>query len=79
VPGGPKTLVLSRLGRTNCYRVAAQDDRGVSSAPVGAVLQVGKRRVQTQGATQFVMACVGRHRGLVRATLAGAIRSNALR
>jgi hypothetical protein len=79
VPGGPKTLVLSRLGHTNCYRVAAQDDHGVLSAPVGAVLHVGKRLVQTQGATQFVMACVGRHRGYVRATLSGAIRSNALR
>jgi hypothetical protein len=81
VPGGPKTLVLVRLARTNCYRVIAQDDRGVVTAPIGAVLHVGgKRIVRTQGATQAVMACVGPHRGLlVRATLAGAIRSNAVR
>jgi hypothetical protein len=79
VPGGPKTLLLTRLARTNCYRVVAQDDRRVVTAPVGAVLHVGKRIVRTQGATQAVMACIGPHRGLlVRATLAGAIRSNAL-
>jgi Domain of unknown function (DUF4430) len=80
VPGGPKTLVLTRLPRSKCYRVQAQDDRGTLTAAIGAVLHVGKRRVKTQGATQFALACVGPHRGsLVRATLAGAIRSNALR
>jgi hypothetical protein len=78
VPGGPKTLVLTRLPRSNCYRVQAQDDRGTRTAAIGAVLHVGKRAVKTQGATQFAMGCVGPHRGLlVRATLGGAIRSNA--
>jgi len=78
--GGPKTLLLERAGaQANCYRVWAQDDNGARTAPVGAVLHVGRARVvQTQGATGAVGACVGKHRGLVRATLAGAVRSNAL-
>jgi hypothetical protein len=79
--GGPKTLVLERAGgqKGGCYRVWAEDDNGVRTAPVGAVLRVGRTRiVETQGATGAVAACVGKHRGLVRATLAGAVRSNAL-
>ena len=79
VVGGPKTLLLQRApGQTNCYRVYAEDDAGVSTAAVGAVLRVGKRSVATQGATQAAVGCVGRHTGLVRATLGGAVRSNAL-
>ena len=78
VAGGPKTLTLARVGKTNCYRVLAQDDQGRVSAALGAVLHVGKRIVRTQGATQAAVGCVGRHRGLlVRATLAGAVRSDA--
>jgi Domain of unknown function (DUF4430) len=78
--GGPKTLVLDRAGsQKNCYRVFTQDDNGVRAAALGAVLHVGSRTVATQGATQAAVACVGPHRGLlVRATLAGAVRSNAL-
>jgi hypothetical protein len=35
--------------------------------------------VRTQGATQGAVGCVGAHRGLlVRATLGGAVRSNAV-
>ena len=77
--GGPKTLVLSRVGRS-CYGVRAQGDDGTLAPAIGAVLHVGGRRtIRTQGATQRAVACVGRHRGLlVRATLAGAVRSNAL-
>jgi hypothetical protein len=79
VPGGPKTLVLSRLGKSPCYRVLAQDDSGNLTAAIGAVLHVGNRTVKTQGANQAAVGCVGPHRGLlVRATLAGAVRSNAL-
>jgi hypothetical protein len=80
VAGGPKTLVLSRVGKTNCYRVTAQDDNGSSTPALGALLHVGgKRTVRTQGSTQAAVACVGTHRGLlVRATLDGAVRSNAL-
>jgi hypothetical protein len=78
--GGPKTLLLDRAGmQKNCYRVWAEDDMGGRTAPVGAVLHVGRTRiVQTQGATGAVAACIGKHRGLVRATLAGTVRSNAL-
>ena len=78
--GGPKTLVLSRVGKTSCYRVTAQDDNGKLTAALGAVLHVGgKRTVRTQGSTQAAIGCVGTHRGLlIRATLDGAVRSNAL-
>jgi hypothetical protein len=79
IAGGPKTLVLSRVGKTPCYRVLAQDDNGNATPALGAVLHVGKRTVKTQGATQAAVGCVGPHRGLlVRATLGGAVRSNAL-
>jgi hypothetical protein len=71
--GGPRTLLLLRRGR-NCYRVVAENDTGADSTATGAVLQVDGRRVRTRSGR----ACVGRHRGLVRATLAGAVRSNAL-
>jgi Domain of unknown function (DUF4430) len=79
VAGGPKTLVLSRVGKTSCYRVLTQDDGGALAPALGAVLHVGKRTVETQGSTQAAVACVGSHRGLlVRATLGGAVRSNAV-
>jgi hypothetical protein len=80
IAGGPKTLVLSRVGKTPCYRVHAQDGKGNLIAALGAVLHVGgKRNVPTQGSTQAAVGCVGPHRGqLVRATLGGAVRSNAL-
>jgi hypothetical protein len=78
--GGPPTLALTRVGKTNCYRVEAQSDNGTPSPALGAVLHVGGRRtVRTQGATQAAVGCVGPHKGLlVRATLNGAVRSNAL-
>jgi hypothetical protein len=79
VAGGPKTLVLSRAGKQPCYRVLSQDDSGNLTPALGAVLHVGNRTVKTQGSTQAAVACVGPHRGLlVRATLGGAVRSNAL-
>jgi hypothetical protein len=79
IAGGPKTLVLSRAGRgTTCYRVHSQDDKGRLSPALGAVLRVGGRTVPTQGSTQAAVGCVGKHRGLVRAELGGAVRSNAL-
>jgi hypothetical protein len=71
--GGPKTLELRRAKR-GCYRVLAQDDAGKTSPARGAVLHVGGRSVRTRAGS----ACIGAHRGLVRATLAGAVRSNAL-
>ncbi len=77
VPGGPATLTLSRAKR-GCYRVVRQDDSGKATTAKGAVLHVDGRAVKTQAATQAAVGCAGRHRGLVRATLAGAVRSNAL-
>ena len=79
--GGPRTLELDRVvSQRNCYRVFSLDDTGARTAAIGAVLHVGtKRTVETQGATQAAVGCVGKHRGLlVRATLDGAVRSNAL-
>ena len=73
--GGPKTLALRRGARRNCYRVVAQDDAGKATAAAGAVLHVDGRSVRTRAGA----GCVGRHAGLVKATLAGAVRSNALR
>lgn len=74
VPGGPPTLRLERApGR--CYRTVRHDDAGTATPASGAVLHVDGRRVRTRGAR----ACPGPHRGLVRATLPGAVRSNALR
>jgi Domain of unknown function (DUF4430) len=72
--GGPPTLLLTRTGR-NCYRAVAENDQGMDRPATGAVLQVDGRRVRTRAGR----GCVGRHTGLVRATMAGAIRSNALR
>jgi hypothetical protein len=71
--GGPPTLQLKRAKR-GCYRVLAQDDAGKTSSARGAVLHVDGRSVRTRAGS----ACVGKHRGLVRATMAGAVRSNAL-
>ena len=75
---GPKTLRLTRAGRPSCYRAVAYDDAGAPSAPAAAVLRVDGRIVKTQGATQADLGCVGKHRGLVRATAPGMVRSNAL-
>ena len=70
----------ARAGRRAATACTRQDDNGARAAAVGAVLHVGRSRtVQTQGATQAAVGCAGKHRGLVRATLAGAVRSNALR
>jgi hypothetical protein len=71
--GGPETLLLQSRGR-NCYRVLAQNDAGKTRLTRGAVLHVGARTVRAKTGS----ACVGRHRGHVRATLTNAVRSNAL-
>jgi Domain of unknown function (DUF4430) len=87
---GPKTLLLgsSTLTRSDrararriheklsCYTVSAQDDKGVSTPALGAILRAGSgRAVKTKNGR----ACLLEHRGsLVRATLSGAVRSNAL-
>jgi hypothetical protein len=72
--GGPPTLSLKRT-RHACYRVTAQDDLGRKTRALGAVLHLDGRAVRTHGAK----ACPGPHHGLVRATLPGDVRSNAVR
>ena len=75
VQGGSPTLLLRRRAARNCYTVLSQDDLGQTTPASGAVLLVDGRRV----ATRSGRGCAGRHRGLVRATARGAVRSNALR
>jgi hypothetical protein len=72
---GPKTLVLKKT-KANCYTASLADDKGTLTPAAGATVRVGsKRTVATSGGA----ACVGPHKGLlVRATLQGAVRSNAL-
>jgi hypothetical protein len=71
---GPATLDLRAAGK-GCYTVVKQDDKGAETPAAGAVLKVDGRSVTTTAGR----ACPGPHKGLVRATLAGAIRSNALK
>ena len=73
--GGPQTLEMKEGPKRNCYRVFAQDDNGKATAARGAVLHVGRRAIRARTGSK----CIGAHRGLVRATLTGAVRSNALR
>ena len=73
--GGPPTLTLRAGPKRNCYRVLAQDDTGKTTPARGARLHVGGRSVLARTGS----ACVGAHRGLVTATLKGAVRSNAIR
>jgi hypothetical protein len=76
--GGPQTLLLQHASR-NCYRVYKQDDNGKKTAALGAVLHAGQRKVKTQGSTQAAVGCIEHRYGvLVRATLRGSVRSNAL-
>ncbi len=72
-PTGPPTLELRRLPH-GCYRVLAQDDQGRTTPARGSTLTIGGRHIGTKNAR----ACPGRHRGFVRATRPGAIRSNEL-
>jgi hypothetical protein len=78
--GGPPTLRLAKLSQRArggpCYEVTAFDDAGKQSLAATATLHVDGRRVR---ATRQGLACPGRHRGLVRATAPGMIRSNAVR
>ena len=73
--GSTPTLLLRRRAKANCYSVVSQNDQGLPTPAAGAVLNVDGRRVKTRSGR----ACVGRHRGLVRATAPNAVRSNALR
>jgi hypothetical protein len=72
--GGPPTLVLQATKKRGCYRVLSQADNGKSKPARGARLHSGARSVLARTGT----ACLGAHRGVVTATLKGAVRSNAL-
>jgi Domain of unknown function (DUF4430) len=72
--GGPRTLELVRAP-DGCYLVRAQDAAGARTPARGATLHVDGRRI----ASRTGRTCLGKHRGLVRATLPGAVRSNAVR
>jgi hypothetical protein len=73
--GGPPTLVLRAGAKRGCYRVFSQDDNGKTTPARRARVHVGSRSVPARNGS----VCVGAHRGLVTATLKGAVRSNALR
>jgi hypothetical protein len=73
--GGSPTLLLRKRAARNCYTVLSQNDQGVSTPATGARLLVDSRSVRTKAGR----GCVGKHRGLVRATVSNAVRSNALR
>jgi hypothetical protein len=67
------TLRLERQ-RSGCYRVTTEDAKGARRPASAASLVVDGRRVRTRAGR----ACLKGHRGLVRAVLAGAVRSNAV-
>jgi hypothetical protein len=73
--GGSPTLLLKRRAARNCYSVVSQDDQGRSTVATAARLLVDGHSVKTHNGR----GCVGKHRGLVRATAPNAVRSNALR
>jgi hypothetical protein len=73
--GSTPTLLLRRRAKANCYSVVSQNDQGISTPASNAVLSADGRRVKTRSGR----GCVGKHRGLVRATAPNAVRSNALR
>ena len=78
--GGPPTLKLARTSlrarEAPCYEVSQFDDAGKQRPTAFATLLVDGRRLRTN---RLGLGCPGRHRGLVRAVAAGAIRSNAVR
>jgi hypothetical protein len=74
-PQGPPTLLVKRLARRGCYRALAQNDAGKTTVAARAVFHVDGRSIRAAGGT----LCLKRRHGLVRATMAGAVRSNAVR
>jgi hypothetical protein len=71
--GGPPTLELQRLP-ANCYVVQTVNDAGKRTRATTAVLTADGKGFKTQAGR----ACIGHHSGLVRATVPGAVRSNAV-
>jgi Domain of unknown function (DUF4430) len=74
--GGPPTLAVKSSG--GCYTASALDDNGKPVSVGGLTWHVGSKR--TAGGAVATRFCPGPHRGLlVRATAAGAVRSNAVK
>jgi hypothetical protein len=75
--GGPPTLRVQAAAKKGCYTATAFDDSGKPVALARVTWHVGsKKAVDGMGGAAF---CPGSHRGLlVRATAAGAVRSNAV-
>jgi hypothetical protein len=73
VAGGPRTLELARRPK-GCYAVLSRNDQGAPTFAAGAIVHVDGRSVRAAAGR----ACLGPHRGLVWASLAGAVRSNRL-
>lgn len=71
--GGPETLELKGLAK-GCYQVISRNDAGNTSAAAGAVLRVDGRSFPTRAGR----ACLKKHKGLVRATRPGSVRSNSV-
>jgi len=69
--GGPPTLRLISSGG-NCYQVQAYDDSGIGTGVDATLRSDGKRFDAADGRE----ACIGAHRGPVRATAPGMVRSN---
>jgi hypothetical protein len=75
--GGPPTLLVKPAAK-GCYRAQAFDDNGKPATVSGLVFHIGSKR--TIKGSQNVDVCPGPHPGvLVRATAAGAVRSNAVK
>ena len=72
--GGPPTLELQRLP-ANCYVVQSLNDAGKKARAATATLTADGKKFKTTAGR----ACIGKHVGLVRATVPGAIRSNAVK
>jgi hypothetical protein len=75
--GGPPTLSV-KASKKGCYLAQAFDDNGKAATVTGLVFHIGSKR--TIKGTLNVDVCPGPHPGvLVRATAAGAVRSNAVK
>lgn len=72
--GGPPTLELQRLPG-NCYVVQSVNDAGRRTRAGNATLVADGKRFRARNGR----ACIGKHKGLVRAVAPGAVRSNAVR
>jgi hypothetical protein len=71
---GPRTLLLESTSR-RCYAAFAQDGNGRREAARDVRISIGGVATRSDADGRF---CLAAHRGLVRVTAPGAVRSNAL-